>query len=250
VRKFLWTAIPLAALALGWYSFAPQIAASAMLRAARVQLKDPLLGLTPRPLTDTTINSSPGTRIDRFGYSFEVPWTDLEKIDDFRSVARIRFQSGRVITFLNPVDSVGVAQMFRNPKLSTTDRVNFQRMYGIDILGSNYAALDAILRMTPDRVSLFAPRRYAIGNAMLLMMKSAQMSGAETGLFEINRGEVRGFQKGDPAKNKKMNLLELFDPSDVEIELWVGTASPAAAPIAQADLNRIVGTLHRVAGSN
>src|SRR5579859_1887033 len=64
----------------------------------------PVINLTPKPLESQSVNSSAGSVISYSGYTFEVPWADLNR-ERSRVVGAwdiLAFDSGLVVVFCPP----------------------------------------------------------------------------------------------------------------------------------------------------
>lgn len=201
----------------------------------RMFREEPQLAIVPQPLKDTTVNAAEGKDLVCFGYRFEVSWNDVDRVDEGKTFHRIIFKSGRVLIFFDPkekIDRVAVMQESRP-------------LFGPEAMASNYNLEKTILSVTPDRVSLRMPRNEAMGNFLLLGFKTVEIRKDESGLYSIEGRDVRGFQKGEPSRDR-VTFLDLFDDKDHEFELWIASDKQGKAKITQADLNRIIQTLRRV----
>ncbi|MGA2300293.1 MAG: hypothetical protein ABSG77_06325 [Candidatus Acidiferrum sp.] len=219
------------------YLWGPQ---TVMAYALRKQAKKiVILDERPLPLTFVSNNSAPGRKLVHAGFSFEVPWEDLD-VPNSKSganIAAFKFRSGRTILFFGP--SPNHEDLLSTLEKSFGDgRGNLKRLLGAEATKTNYAFHRAILEETPDRISPFIPKRDAIRSSMLLVVKAISSVGGETGLFEVQSSGWRGFQFDDPAKRPKRVTLELYDNQDrhIEIIFWPGATEDAG--VTQADINR------------
>ena len=207
----------------------------------RMARQEPRLSLVPQPLPVSAASSGTGMTFSRFGYSLEAPWQDLDRIDDHRSSSVILFKSGRSVTVIDPMQQVDRIKMVRDQ--AAKDGQNPQDSFAPETLASNYQFVNAALSMTPGRVSLLMPSKNMVKDSILLGIKGAEIANADTGLYAVKVHGWRGFQKGDPAR-QAATILDLFDEQDHELKLTITTRDPAAAPITQGDLNRILQTAH------
>jgi len=203
-----------------------------------------ILNQRPLPLRLVPTNSAPGRKLVHGGFSFEVPWEDLDvaKSKSGANIAAFKFRSGRTILFFGPSPS-------HEDLLSTVHksfgegRGNLEKLLGAEATKTNYAFQRAILEETPDRVSPFTPQRDAIRTSMLLVVKAISSAGGETGLFEIQTSGWKGFQFDDPSKKPKRVTLELYDNQDQHVEISLSPGSSEDAGVTQADINRVIESL-------
>jgi len=202
---------------------------------------EPVFTLTPQSLSDHATNAQEGRSFSQFGYEFEVPWKDVDRVDNLKSVARIYFKSGPVLIFFDPQKRIDRIKALD----ATTQNGNALRvLFGPRAPISNYELLKAILSTTPQDVSPLTGTNDLFRNSMLLTLKLSELPNGVSYLYSIETPSFRGFQKGDPLHDKKVIILDLFNRQDHELELWVGRQQETSATITQADINRIVQTLH------
>ena len=81
----------------------------------------------------------------------------------------------------------------------------------------------------------------------LLVLKAMGTPAADTGIFSIHSAEFNGFQYQDPAAGSRMIVMNLFS-EDRGLEFQFHPKYKGAeAHVSQADINRIIETLHKVA---
>jgi hypothetical protein len=203
-----------------------------------------ILNEKPVPLPSIAANSDQGAKLVHAGFSFEIPWDDLDlqKSKFGGNIAVFAFQSGKVISFFGPsANHEGLLSTLE--KSIGDDKGNMKKLFGPKTTETNYAFHRTILEETPDKVSPFERQRDAIRSSMLLMVKAISSVGGETGLFNVQSGDWKGFQFDDPSKKPKRVTLELYDSQDrhVEIEFYSGTTG--AAELTQSDINRTIQSL-------
>ena len=125
---------------------------------------------------------------------------------------------------------------------------DISEVYGRDVVKSNYLFLHAILYLTPDQISLFSGRKALVRDGVFLQLKHAEVMGAQTGLYRFQLGRLQGFQKGDPQKADCV-IIDAFDDSDREYEVWVGKTRGTQAVVTQEDINAILSTLEALPGA-
>ena len=80
----------------------------------------------------------------------------------------------------------------------------------------------------------------------MLVLKAMATPPADSGIFAIHADEFDGFQYQDPHARPKSVLMDLF-AEDRGLEfIFLSSHKDASSPISQADINRIVRTIHRV----
>jgi hypothetical protein len=76
------------------------------------------------------------------------------------------------------------------------------------------------------------------------MLKTPELSRAESGLFRFQFGGLRGFQKGDPAKTSVVDL-DVFDENDRELKIFMGRTKGTEGIIRQEDVNTVLSSIRR-----
>lgn len=202
-----------------------------------------ILNEKPVPLVSVAANSDPGTKLVHAGFSFEVPWNDLDlqKSKFGGNIAVFAFQSGRVVSFYGPpANHEDLLSAFE--KMIGDNRGTSKKLFGPKTTATNYAFHRAILEETPDKVSPFEDQREAVRSSMLLMLKGTSSVGGQTGLFQVQSQGWRGFQFDDPSRNPQVTL-EVYDGEDRHIEIVFHSGKDVSSSLTQADINRTLQTL-------
>lgn len=202
-----------------------------------------ILNERPVPLVSSAANPAQGTKLVHAGFSFEVPWEDIDIPNKFRrNVAIFRFRSGRTIDFFGPGENH--EDLLSTLEKSTgTEKGDLKRLFGEEATRTNYAFHRAILEETPDKVSPFEDQREAIRSSMLLMVKAISSVGGETGLFQVQSEDWKGFQFDDPSRKPKRVTLEVYDGRDQHVEILFHSGEAESAGVTQADINRVFQSL-------
>ncbi len=80
----------------------------------------------------------------------------------------------------------------------------------------------------------------------MLVLKAMATPPADSGIFAIHNDEFAGFQYQDPHANPKSVLLDLFaEDRGLEFQFFLNYHG-ASPHVSQADINRIVRTVHKV----
>ena len=217
-----------------------------VLEAYSAARKLPFVKRTPVALTDLSISRAPGAKLSYFGYEFDLPWTDIdgEKTKVVGgNMAIIAFRSGNAISFWSGPPHEFMNYLLEQGKI---DRETFGKLYGDEALWSDYNFQRLILETTPDKVALFSRRRTAVSQGLLLFVKAISVPGdPNSGIFAIQGKEFKGFQYGVPQNPPKRLVVQLF-PDNGHLDFVFGQKKDGPTIISQADINRIVQTIHKV----
>ncbi len=208
----------------------------------------PIVKSVPVDLTDLTVSTARGKKLSFQGAEFEVPWDDLDE-QKTRIVGKwiaIYFRSGRSILLC-----VGTSDMFIKglEKDKTPDPAVFAKVYGPQVLDSDYALYDAVYKTTPSQITLATPSDKVAGLGVVLMLKAIMTTTTDWAIFHVQSKVAKGFQLGNPTRRPKKMCLDMFT-EDAEYEINVTQdGAGAIAPITQAELNRIIQTVHKTANA-
>jgi hypothetical protein len=126
---------------------------------------------------------------------------------------------------------------------------SFGRAFGDSALQSDYALWRTILETTPDALNVRTPHRQQGPLVALLVLKAMATPRADSGMFSIHEDGFDGFQYQDPQSKTRPDwvLMDLF-AADRGLEFQFFLNYHGASPhVSQADINRIVRTVHKVA---
>jgi len=213
--------------------------------------KVPAVKVTPQPLMDYSVSDAPGRELSYFGYSFQVPWSAGFKTKEPQSHpvesgwVKLTFESGQDLFLVVPAaeNQKGIlSELVQDQSL----RMNNLRFVFADLMDrSAYDQVSAVLNTTPSTIRAFGPRAEATRAVTLLTVKAIAFPlGLGTGAFSFDFPDKRGFQIGDPQKSKSVQL-EVFDLSGHNVEVICATNKDSLR-LTQAELNRILKTLHTV----
>jgi hypothetical protein len=234
-------AIVIVAGALAWFLALP-------LEARYAARRNPVLRQTPTPVRDSSFTESAGRKIAFCGCTFDVPWSDL---DDARTKAggnstTIFFKSGLVVLSKCEPPREFVEGVLSSIKVSPE---SFGRAFGDSALQSDYSLWRVILETTPDTLNVRTPHRQQGALMALLVLKALATPRADSGMFSIHGDGFDGFQYQDPQSKARPDwvLMDLF-AADRGLEFQFFLNYHGASPnVSQADINRIVRTVHKVA---
>lgn len=218
------------------------------LEAWNTARKMPVVRITPTELPDSSVSRTIGRKLSYFGYEFEVPWDDIDEsksrvVGGNRAI--ICFRSGNVLSVWSGSPHEFVATALSSGKI---DREIFRQMYGDAALQSDYAFHRIMLEATPNKITPFVPKRQAVSESVLMLMKAISAPRcADSGIFAVRAGEFKGFQYGRPQNAASYLNVDLYSDSG-SLDFIFGHKNDAAAPLTQGDVNRILQTLHKVSG--
>jgi hypothetical protein len=206
-------------------------------------IKIPELSDTPRELQNTSLNQSRGAEFSRFGYEFELPWSDFDQakikivgqgcLISFESGIRIRFTTEPARAFVNDVAS------------KSGGEESLRRNFGDEAISSDYNFYRLMLTTTPASVSPLGSREAASSNSTLLILKAIAMpEPGHSGIYSLHTANFRGFQYGAPGNSRHMVVSDLLD--DKGNAEFIFFDVPGQPHITQADINRATQSLKRV----
>ena len=245
-RNRILTGLGVAVVACGTYLWLFGVQTVFTLEARNIARRNPVAKITPVELPDSSASQAVGKRLSYFGYQFEVPWDD---IDEARSKtiagnkAVIVFRSGNVLSVWSGEPHDFVNTILSNGKI---DRDTFRRIYGDQALQSDFFFHRMMLEAAPDQITPLVPRRQAIRQSMLLVMKTISAPrGADSGIFAVRAGDFSGFQFGRPQSSVGGVSVELYSDSG-SLDFIFGQKPNGSTIISQPDINRILQTIHKI----
>jgi len=207
-----------------------------LLKARLLLGKEPLILQTPSELPDKTISTAPGMSLSYLGYSFEVPWVDIEreKMTTRPNMVIVPFRSGSLIWL-----SVYPTRYTLN--ILTRSSADFCAIVGNAACESDYEFENLALRTRPDELGWFKSRTHNARAFSLLLMKTVDLYGSgRSEIFSVESKEFKGFQFGAFSTNGGA-IDELYSNGG-KVKLMFGGKS---GRITQSEINRIVQTLHQ-----
>ncbi len=206
--------------------------------------ENPWLATVPQPLQAPTAPAK-GSVLKAFDYEFDSPWPGNPKAVGSLTATQFRHDTGQVIVFFDPassVDTVG-AMKTSNP----VDYQKFVTVFAGHPINSNYELYQAVYSASPAQLSPLMDTREALRmNALLLWKLSFGFDLPADGQFySFDWGKVRGFQFGDPAKQRPI-AVRVFDDRDRQYRFILTTAAGSTGKITQDDIDTIVQTVKPV----
>jgi hypothetical protein len=206
----------------------------------------PELWMVPRPLADVSIAQAAGRKFKFYGYQFEVPWTDVKHEEHLKSMELVYFSNGLVLMLRDPAQSVNQLKLLTRE--GTEKEAGLKRLFGEEATQSNYSLRSKVLNLTPRDLHLSISRQKMVSSSVLLMLKPMWTGTLPDGLYSFQTESLRGFQQGDPTRDKTVTI-NAFDAHDDEIELSIGRARGASQGVTQSELNRIIYSLRPIRAS-
>jgi hypothetical protein len=200
--------------------------------------------VVPTELANFSISQAAGSKLDYFGYEFEVPWTDIAESKKLNSNhVLVNFHSGLQVsvTVLPTKEFVdGVAVSFGvSPEV-------FESKIGYEAAHSDYEFLRRLYALTPDKMNIWAasPSVHYRDIIFLRIKYGSLMPWADSGIFSVANQSYKGFQQGNPDSRPNGILVNLYaDDGSVEFEFnQENYQNPMG--ISQSEINRVIQSLH------
>jgi len=206
-------------------------------RARGMKRSHPAVSLVPRPLSNTTVNGDKAMTLTAFGYRMDVPWARLEAREDTTAVAVYLFTGGVGLRFWNPAKTTGAVEMMKQAAQRAHRRF-------ADFLGARteYDFLEAELKTTPEQISPFMGKAEAFRQGLLLNMKLFELEREPYAIYSIALGNLKGFQIGDPAKDRLVEL-RTFDSGEREFRLLFAVERGSNVRLEQSEINGVLNSL-------
>jgi len=205
--------------------------------------KAPEVNVSPKSLADYSVSEAAATLTEN-GYEFNVPWKLSKRVQKVANgPVELVFESGEVLLIFTPPNKGLLTNIAEDKSMGAG---NLPLVMGDLMKSSPYEQYNVIFTTTPASIRAFGPRKDAVRGLMLLTFKAiAPGPGLATGLFSFDLPDKHGFEVGDPAKSKRLEL-EIFGKDDFWVEIVCG--APEHGPnLKQPDLNLVITSLHPVA---
>jgi len=204
----------------------------------------PGLSVVPQPLAETDTAVLRGLRVDHFGYSLQVPWDELSSSRDLQGVSYKFFKSGTALTIFDPAGEADTRTVMG--AILAKNGLNPNGLYGGDKTRSNYDFLMESTCTIPGQVGLFQSRLSNARGLTFLTLKLTNSPRNGEAFYEVQQGEVRGLQFGDPSIAPFNVRLEVFDANDTHYKIWLSAGKDSkGAVLTQAEVNAVLRSIHR-----
>lgn len=185
----------------------------------------------PTDLQDLSVSQVPGTRMRYFGYEFEIPWNDIDHAD-------------RKPFAIKDSDSAWVSCRSGLKLFIATDPP--------DAASSDYPLAQLVYDFSPSKMAIWPPSPRTQYRQLILLTSKSQLlshipsTPAESGIFNLRSRSYSGFQLGNPRVRQDGLSVQLYS-EDGRFEMtFYQQAYEEPAGVTQAEINRVVQTLHRV----
>ncbi len=167
----------------------------------------------PQPLTDSSSSKIDGMTLSNYGYTFEVPWNVIIRVQDPGDFIETAFKGGQTVRFVNPA-----------------------------LLRMSLRRFQQILSVAPSQISPFSSHRKFATDLELLNAKGYlfEHNPVAPEIFSFETSAYRGFEIRYLSDDVNSAEIYLFSADDREIELTVSTARNTSARLSQSDINRII----------
>ncbi len=211
----------------------------------------PITRIVPVDLRDKSISAAPGKKLSYVGYEFEIPWNDLDETqtklypkdtpEKCKVDLRFRSELRLLVTAVPPRDFVN--------RLSAGFHSTPQALgsaFGRETASSDYVFFKTLYEFSPSKMNHWAPLQVLARDQFLLILKSAALQrSANSGIFNVQSQEYRGFQQGDPQVRQDGITVDLFsDEGSVEV-IFLQKDYQNPAGVTQPEINRIIQSLRK-----
>jgi len=209
--------------------------------------------VVPTELKDHSVADVPGSRLAYVGYEFEVPWNDLDdaqtkfypKNAAEKNRVDLHFRSGLrlIVTAIPPHE--WSHNLAAESKVSSED---IEAEYGAEAMKSDYSFVKTLYEFTPGKMNHWQVFRgtHARDQLLLILKSLMPLKAAESGIFNIQNQDYKGFQQGAPQMHPDGVAINLYR-DDGSIEMLFQTKDyRIASGLTQAELNRVIGSVRRV----
>lgn len=208
--------------------------------AQSIATDDPGIEKVPVALPDHSVATLSGMRVEHFGFSIQLPWKEIYRDSAWENSAMISSMDGGVVEMRYPSDSSDLMAAMRR-------MVNTISAIHAESSGTNYALTKAVMNARPEQVKWWMTRGQNAKYATLLLMKSSFEIECRGAIYEIDSGEIRGFQQGNPSVAPYCVKLDLFDAGDHHFQIRIDQYPVRGPVVTQAEVNAMVASLRPMA---
>ncbi|MGA9182666.1 MAG: hypothetical protein WB117_17015 [Candidatus Acidiferrales bacterium] len=206
--------------------------------------ENPWLATVPLPLPAAPA-AQKAPQVKAYDYEFNSPWPGNPKPVGSLTCTQFRYDTGQVIVFFDPESQVDT--MLAIKSASPTEYQKFANVFADQPIDTNFQLYQAVYGAAPAQLSPLMDTRSALRvNALLLWKLSFGFDLAADGqLYSFDWGKIRGFQFGDPAKQRPI-ALRVFDDRDHQFRFILTVAAGTSAKITQDDVDAIIQSIQPV----
>ena len=161
------------------------------------------------------------------------------------TTTQFRYDAGPVIVFFDPESQIDTVRAMKTA--NPTEYQKFATVFADKPIDTNFELYQGVYGSSPAQLSPLNDVREALRlNALLLWKLSFGFDLRADGQFySFDWGKVRGFQFGDPAKERPV-ALRVFDEERPPVSVILTVAAGSAGKITQDDIDTIVQTVQPV----
>jgi hypothetical protein len=203
------------------------------------------LSVVPVPLPDKSIATLNGLRIERFDFSFQVPWKKIEREQTSQTISYLAFKEGVSLLITNPSDALNSVKSFQEAAKIPHDADVIRQLFGSKALSSNYYLMAEELTATPSQVKWWTIRTENIRSFELLTHKSIEIRDSSS-IYLLASEAMHGFQFGNPAVAPYKVELDLFDRNDQRYQIMISGKDEQHPFVSQPEINAIIASLRPI----
>lgn len=207
-----------------------------------MEKSDPCLALTLGSLPEEKASQSSGSKHAYFGYEFETPWPQPEKVAAYSSAVDLVFHGDYGVLFWNPAERRNFIAQLTAEMQQPQVKKELETVIGKDAARSDYDLLRGGLDMTAKQISPALSKLGAVQRLTLLRTKSVECTNKPSAFYAFQSQNVKCLQIGDPSKDASVEV-RCFDPSDREFNFHIGARKDSGVHVTQTDINRVIQTL-------
>jgi hypothetical protein len=206
--------------------------------------EDPWLATVPQPLPAPAA-APKGPQLKASDYEFNSPWPGNPKPVGSLTATQFRYDTGQVIVFFDPESQIDTVRAMKTS--NPTEYQKFATVFADKPINSNYELYQDVYSAAPAQLSPLMDTRDALrSNALLLWKLSFGFDLPADGQFySFDWGKIRGFQFGDPSKQRPI-ALRAFDERDHQYRFILTVADGSSSKITQDDVDTILQTVQPV----
>lgn len=206
--------------------------------------ENPWLATSPQPLP-APAGAPKSPQVKAYDYQFNSPWPGNPKPVGSLIATQFRYDTGQVIVFFDPESQVDTMRTIKSS--NPTEYQKFANVFADKPINTNYELYRAVYSAAPAQLSPLIDTRDALRlNALLLWKLSFGFDLPADGQFySFDWGRIRGFQFGDPAKQRPI-AVRVFDDRDRQFRFILTVAPGSSGAITQDDVDNIVQTVQPV----
>ncbi len=210
--------------------------------AAKSAQSSPVVRVVPKPLADTSVNNAPGTDESYRDYSFEVPWKDKPKVNNYGAGGSVYAFGEHMVTVYALRPNGMIESLKKNPQ----NQQNIDTLFEGDPPKTDYDFMRRILAITPDTFTWSMNKTEALRDGTLFFLKTKNVPAeAASGIFYVTTPEFRGFQFGVPESKETGVEVDLYS-DQVLLKFTFRERGGAPPIIPQPDINRIVQSVRKI----